>query len=247
MEIIPVIDLLKGKAVAAIRGERAIYRPVESGLVDTAEPLDVARALAGVTECRAMYVADLDAIQGRQGHWDQLRRLSRALPVEFMVDAGVSTPEEARHLAALGVARVILGTETLPSLSMLNDMAEAVGRERLLPSLDVRNGSILTVAPELKNLHPLDGLARLADLGHDRVILLTLDVVGTGGGPDWPLLEEAVKRFPDIRCLAGGGLSTVEDLRKAASLGLEGVLTATALHRRWVTALDVKALKNELV
>lgn len=242
MEVIPVIDLLDGKAVAAVRGERASYRPVESDIVDGAAPLDVARALARVTGCRTMYVADLDAIQGGPGNRDRLCELARSLPVELVVDAGAARPEDVLDLTGLGVGRAILGTETLPSLSMLDELAGAAGRDRVLPSLDVRNGAILTTAPELRGLHPLDGLARLANLGMDAVILLTLDVVGTGGGPDWPLLEAAVKRFPDLACLAGGGIASPADLRRAADLGLEGVLTATALHRRWITARDVEAV-----
>ena len=247
MDIIPVLDLLNGEVVAAIRGERATYRPVNSNLVDTAEPLAVGRALFDATRCRSMYVADLGAIQGRPGHWDQLRELCAALPVEFLVDAGVSGPEQALHLITLGVGRVILGTETLPSLALLDDMIKAVGQGRVLPSLDVRNGKILTHAPELKDMHPLDGLARMVDMGLDRFILLTLDVVGTGGGPDWPLLEKAVKRFPGIRCLAGGGLSTVADLHAAASLGLEGILTASALHQGWITGRELETGKGNLV
>jgi phosphoribosylformimino-5-aminoimidazole carboxamide ribotide isomerase len=246
MDVIPVIDLLRGQAVAAVRGERATYQPVESQLASSAEPLEVARALAGATGCRSMYVADLDALQGGSAHLAVLRQLCAALPVEFLVDAGVSSAGQAADLAALGAGRVILGTETLPGLPMLDEMIAAVGRERILPSLDVRGGNILTSAPELRGLHPLEGLARLAALGLDRFILLTLDVVGTGGGPDWPLLEEAAGRFPGVRFLAGGGVSSVADLHRAAALGLEGVLTATALHRRWITGEDVAALRRGL-
>ncbi|MGE4195260.1 MAG: HisA/HisF-related TIM barrel protein [Pseudodesulfovibrio sp.] len=245
MEIIPVIDLLNGEAVAAIRGERSVYRPVKSDIVDTSVPLDVARALLGVTGCRTMYVADLDAIQGRAWHMDVLRELF-SLPVEFIVDAGVSGPDEVLALTELGSGRAILGTETLPSLSMLDEMAGAAGRDRVLPSLDVRNGTVLTAAPELQGLHPLDGLARLVDMGLDTFILLTLDVVGTGGGPDWPLLEAAVRKFPAIDILAGGGIASPDDLRRGAALGLTGGLTATALHRGWITAADVKAAREEL-
>jgi phosphoribosylformimino-5-aminoimidazole carboxamide ribotide isomerase len=236
MEIIPVIDLLNGEAVAAIRGERSIYRPVKSDIVDTSAPLDVARALMRVSDCRTMYVADLDAIQGRDWHRDVLAELCRTLPVEFIVDAGVSGPDEVLALTGLGVGRAILGTETLPSLSMLGEMIAAAGSGKVLPSLDVRNGAVLTNAPELKGVRPLDGLARLVDMGLNTFILLTLDVVGTGGGPDWPLLEAAAAQFPDISILSGGGIASPDDLRRGAALGLKGGLTATALHRGWLTA-----------
>ena len=64
MRIIPVIDLMKGEVVQAIRGDRANYRPVQSVLTRDAQPLSVARALQDATGCDEFYIADLDAIMG---------------------------------------------------------------------------------------------------------------------------------------------------------------------------------------
>ncbi|NDV19445.1 hypothetical protein GO013_08450 [Pseudodesulfovibrio sp. JC047] len=246
MEIIPVIDILNGQAVAAIRGERTRYQPVNSEIVDSADPIAVARALERVTQCRTMYIADLDALQGRPWQQDIIRDVTRTVQCECIVDAGVKNATDVRTLMELGVGRAILGTETLPTLSMLDAMIEAAGKDRILPSLDVHNTKILTTAPELKDLHPLDGLARMIDMGLNTFILLTLDVVGTGGGPDWSLLEAAMQRFPNITCLAGGGIASPDDLRKGTALGLKGGLTATALHRRWITTADAEAARIDL-
>ena len=61
MKIIPVIDILNGRVVHAIKGQRHNYQPLESVLFKSTEPLEVAKGFKalGFTE---LYVADLDAI-----------------------------------------------------------------------------------------------------------------------------------------------------------------------------------------
>ena len=76
MRVIGVIDLKDGVAVHAVRGERQSYRPVRSGLVEGADPVDVARALRDRLGLRELYVADLDAIAGGEGHDETLRALA---------------------------------------------------------------------------------------------------------------------------------------------------------------------------
>ena len=45
MRLIPVIDLMRGQAVRAVRGERSTYQPLRSRLCVGAEPVAVARAM----------------------------------------------------------------------------------------------------------------------------------------------------------------------------------------------------------
>ncbi|MBL8704261.1 MAG: histidine biosynthesis protein, partial [Rhodospirillales bacterium] len=61
MDTIPVIDLKAGQVVHARRGDRANYRPIETSLSPSAEPVAVARGLMALHGFRRLYVADLDA------------------------------------------------------------------------------------------------------------------------------------------------------------------------------------------
>ena len=64
MQIVPVVDILAGRAVRAVRGERARYQPLESFLCRGSEPLTVARALLEHCGSDTLYVADLDGLTG---------------------------------------------------------------------------------------------------------------------------------------------------------------------------------------
>ena len=85
----------------------------------------------------------------------------------------------------------------------------------------------------------------LAEEDVTEVILLALRQVGTGAGPDLETLRAARTAFPGLRLIAGGGVRTAEDLRALAEAGADGVLLATALHRGWITAADIRAARPD--
>ena len=115
--VIPVIDLLRGQAVRAIRGNRATYQPIVSALCSGSEPLAVARALCGRCQSSVLYVADLDALQGGEIQVAALRALLTDMPaLELWVDAGFADVEAAATLAGqLGA----LATRVVPVFCLL--------------------------------------------------------------------------------------------------------------------------------
>ena len=100
---------------------------------------------------------------------------------------------------------------------------------------------VLSRCPSLRGRSPLAALEPIADEGVTDVILLALTQVGTGAGPDIATLRAARAAFPRLRLIAGGGVRDAEDLRRLAASGADGVLLATALHRRWITAAEIGA------
>src|SRR5512134_676460 len=139
MQIIPVLDLKAGQAVHAVRGERERYVPVQGVLGSGGDPLALAAAYRDRLGCRACYVADLDAIAGGAAHSHLLAALA-ALGLTLWVDAGVSSAGQAQALVRLGVARVIVGSETLHSADQVGELAAALSPDRLVFSVDLQGG-----------------------------------------------------------------------------------------------------------
>jgi len=242
MRIIPVLDLKGGQVVQGIQGDRAHYQPVKSVLTPSCSPLAVARALWAETGCSALYIADLDAIEGRGAQREPIGRLAVEVPVRLWVDAGVQAVEAIPPWIDAGVDRVVVGSETLELVASLDAIQAAFPAERLVFSLDLQGGQILSRCQELRALSPLSLLGRLRDGGWTHVILLTLDRVGTGGGPDWPLLEAARDGLPELKLIAGGGVRGIEDVHRLSHLGVHGVLVASALHNGRLTGKELHAL-----
>jgi phosphoribosylformimino-5-aminoimidazole carboxamide ribotide isomerase len=241
MRVVPVIDLKGGVAVHAVRGDRERYRPVRSGIGDGSDPVGLARAVRDRFGLDELYVADLDAITGATGNADVVAALAQEARV--MVDAGTAEVTAIAQLLELGVARVVIGTETLPGDQALRRIRSELPDAPLVLSLDLRGGALISPDPALSGMGAADALASLADAGVREVIVLDLLRVGSGEGPDVTLIGELHARFPDLALLAGGGVRHAADLGALAGAGAAGALVATALHNGTIVADELHALR----
>jgi phosphoribosylformimino-5-aminoimidazole carboxamide ribotide isomerase len=228
MRVIPVIDLKRGAAVHAVRGERERYRPLRSTIDDGSDPVRLTRAVRDRFGLDELYVADLDAIAGGPANAEVVAALAGEARV--MIDAGAVTGAAIARLLELGVARVVIGTETLPGPGALRRLRAELPDAPLTVSLDLRSGCVLSPDPELAGTVAAGALARLTDAGTREAIVLDLARVGSGEGPDVTLLAELHARFPEVELVAGGGVRDSADLRALADAGAAGALVATALH-----------------
>ncbi len=241
MQLIPVMDLLDGRVVRAVAGERSDYRSVRSCLTDSAEPAAVAAGLLRLAPFRRFYVADLDAIcrGGSDRHLPVLEGLcaglGRAGATELWLDAG-GAPWVGDLAAAAGVHGVrvvpVVGTESLAGNKGYSADADGV------LSIDYRRGMFLGPV----------GLDGDAAGWPGRVVVMELAAVGTAGGPALLRLRalQAAARAAgrdDVRFYAAGGVRDAADLETLAAAGAAGVLVASALHDG---RLDAAALRPYL-
>ncbi len=244
MQIIPVIDLKDGYVVHAKKGERDRYQKIQSVLVDSAEPLAVLKAFQDKLGCSRFYIADLDAIQRKRKPDKILSEMVRNLPDgQIMVDAGVNDLESALQVMNLGVHQLIVGSETLTGLSELASILKEVPSDRVLFSLDMKEGKVLSESEELRSLDPVSLIHRIKSMGVRQFIFLELAKVGTESGVAGEFLKGILREHPDITLLVGGGIRGVEDLISLKALGVGGALVATAFHHGRITREDLEALR----
>jgi len=223
MQIIPVIDIRKGAVMRACAGDRDNYRPVASPLATTSAPADVVAGFLKLFPFEKIYIADLDAIQGRGDNCGDIIALTERFPaLRFMVDAGAKSGEWR------GVAGVecIVGSETLHDWA---SMRIARDDPDVILSLDFRDD--VFIGP--------DSLLDCAELWPRQIIVMTLARVGARAGPDVERLAKIVERAGERRVYAAGGVRDAEDLARLEAIGAAGALVATALHDGALTRADL--------
>jgi phosphoribosylformimino-5-aminoimidazole carboxamide ribotide isomerase len=241
LRVIPVLDVKGGQAVHAVAGQREHYGPIQSILHATSDPIGLARAYRDVLGLTAVYLADLDAINGAPANLAVYRALAD-LGLELWVDAGLRVADQVDPLLSSGVTMLIAGLETVAGPAALAAIVDRAGPERVAFSLDLRDRQPLC-APDAtwKAVEPTAIVAEALLLGVRRLIVLDLARVGTGTGVGTlALLRQLANAYPNVELIAGGGIAGRDDLSVLEHAGTAAVLVASALHDGRITANDMK-------
>jgi phosphoribosylformimino-5-aminoimidazole carboxamide ribotide isomerase len=232
MDVIPVIDVQHGVAVAAVRGRRDDYRPLSTPLAAGSDPLAVARGYAGLFTFPVLYVADLDGIEGRGRNAGLGTELAAALPgVRLWIDDGLRARDAADRIEELPDVVPVIGTESLRGPSEVVAL-RALPRDAYVLSLDFRDEELVG---------PVDVLDE-PQHWPDEVIVMTLSRVGARQGPATAEVAAIVSRAGGRRIYAAGGVRDRADMIALHAAGAAGVLVATALHAGTIKAGDLEEI-----
>ncbi|MGD0450535.1 MAG: HisA/HisF-related TIM barrel protein [Candidatus Bathyarchaeia archaeon] len=242
MKVIPVIDILNGLAVHAVRGRRQEYQPLQSSLCKSTKPLEVAKAFKtlGFSD---LYIADLDAITGSQVNFQTLNCIADETGLRLMVDAGVANLETAEKLLGNRVSKIIVGTETLENKGFVGEAMRIWGNDRIIVSLDFKGEKVLVKLGFKGCKDPLCLLGEFRRMGVLDFIVLDLTRVGSCEGVNLDFLKKALEE--NVNVYVGGGVRDIDDLIWLENLGVSGVLVATALHSGKISIQDLK--KNKMI
>jgi phosphoribosylformimino-5-aminoimidazole carboxamide ribotide isomerase len=234
MRILPVIDLMKGTVVRGVGGRRETYQPIQSCLAPDASPPSIADGLtrAGFS---AVYVADLDAIQGGEPSWP-IYDLLLARGLELWIDCGLRNPLDAAPLLRFQttdrpIHSVIAGLETVESPTALADLVRCIGAKAFVFSLDMEAGRPRIGSRDWAGLSALQIACVALRAGVRRFILLDLRAVGMNQGPATLPLCRAIRNLvDDVELCSGGGVRSRQDIRAFEQAGCNAALVASALH-----------------
>ena len=226
MILLPAIDILEGKAVRLIRGD------FEQRTVYDADPLQAAKrwVQAGA---RALHVVDLDGARtGHPANLEHVRRIASEVSVPVQVGGGLRDANAVRDAIEAGAARVVLGTAALRDVDFLDETL-AVHRERLIVSVDVRDGHLAASGWTEQTQIPVESV--FDSLGRRGVSRFVYSSIERDGMLEGPNLEEVERVASAVRgsFVYSGGVSSLEDLRALAELrqvNLTGVIVGKALY-----------------
>jgi len=224
LNIIPVIDLLHGQAVHALRGCRSNYQPLQSPLCQQGEVVPLIEKFHHDFGMQQIYLADLDAIMGKGNNLPILQTIAHTFPgLLLWIDAGFSSPAAIQKLQSEIAFRPVIGSECW-------QFRQPFPLDRIILSID-------SVDDELRDPSGITGdRARRPDT----LILMNLARVGSLQGPDMERLAHWRALAPDAALYMAGGVRHRADLEQLESAGAAGVLLASALHNGALSAADLR-------
>jgi len=170
LRVIPVLDILKGEVVHGVGGVRSKYRPIVSKVTKSSDPQPVAADLKEAFGFTEMYVADLDAIQGRGNNLDEVESIS-GLGYSIYLDEGLGGAGDMMPRLSR-IDHVVIGTETLQSLRELRVACRL--HDSVVVSLDYKGDELIARDRSLKGLGVRELVHTLTATGISEMIYLDL-------------------------------------------------------------------------
>ena len=230
MQLFPAIDLRGGRVVRLYQGDYS------QETVYDQDPCAVARRFqeAGA---RFLHVVDLDgAKDGTLANFDTIAAIAGQGGLYIEVGGGIRTPETVEAYLSAGVSRVILGTAAVTDEVFLRSMAETYG-ERIAVGVDIKDGFVAirgwTESSEIPYAQFCENMIRL---GIRTVICTDISRDGAMKGSNLSLYRELAEHYPALDIIASGGVSSIDDVRALASLGLYGAIIGKAYY---IGAIDL--------
>lgn len=131
--LIPSIDLMGGKIVQLVQGQR---KALEFANFD--------EWIARFAAYPLVQLIDLDAAMGTGQNRELVRHFTRQLPCQ--VGGGIRSREAADSALSAGARRVIIGSalvrENAPNTAFAGELASALGREKLVFAVDSSRGKV---------------------------------------------------------------------------------------------------------
>ena len=174
------------------------------------------------------------------------------------VGGGIRDAKKAKELISLGAEKVIIGSAAFTmsdgssgvNVAFLEQMAQSLGRERIIVSVDARDGKITVKGwTESAGIDLIEG-AKAVEPYCSELLFTCVEREGTMTGIDMALVER-LRAAVKCRLVVAGGVSTLEEVVALERLGCDvqlGMALYTgkvALKDGFIECLDWK--KVELV
>lgn len=237
MIILPAIDLKSGEVVRLKQGD------FDRKTVYSQRPLKVAKDFE-TKGAKWLHLVDLDgASEGESKNYSVIEKIARKTDLKIQTGGGVRSREDVERLLSLGVKRVIIGTLAVKKPNLLAEIINEFGREKILVSIDAREGKVATSGwLEESKKDSLDFAKEIESLGVKYILYTDISRDGMLSGPDFSGLR-TLKENTNLNIIASGGISSNQDLYKLAEIGFYGAITGQALYQGKV---DLKKVFKEL-
>ena len=223
MEILPAIDIIKGKCVRLYQGDYS------RKTIFSDNPVEVAVRWQSQGAPR-LHIVDLDgAAAGELQNLGVIQKIIKAVKIPVELGGGIRSLASIERTLDSGVERIILGTAAVEDRKLV-EMARRRFSKNIVISVDVREGHITIHGwQKAANVTTADFVRDMMDLNISRFIYTDTIRDGTLSGPNYNDIESLVA-MTKCKLIVAGGIASISHLQKLSRLPIEGVIIGKALY-----------------
>lgn len=238
MTIIPAIDLFNAQAVRLLKGS------AEHITVYSNDPACVAERYEK-DGAKLLHVVDLNgAKEGRLKNLSSLIKILKKVSIPVQFGGGIRSKQTVKMLFDMGVSRVVLGTKAYEDKNFIKALPSRI-IENIVIAADMKGKMLFVQGWDKKaSCTAASFIKRMSGEGIKTFLVTQILRDGTMKGPDFNGMRELLSRF-SCSFILSGGIASLEDIKKARTMNIEGVIVGKALYEKKFTLKEaLRAAKN---
>ena len=244
MEIIPAIDLLKGKCVRLNQGN---YNEVTNFNSDPVRQAQVWESQGA----KRLHLVDLDGAKTGEPINDlTIKEIKKSISIPIQLGGGIRNIDRAKELFDIGIDRIILGTIAIEKPELVRVLSRNYPK-RIAVGIDAKKGMVATQGWLKQSKKTSLELAKeLNELELAAIISTDISTDGTLKGPNIQALRE-IAEISVNPVIASGGIGSTADLIALTDLkneGIEAIIVGRALYDGSIDLKEAQlTLKNLII
>ncbi len=237
MRIIPAIDIIEGKCVRLSKGD------YDTKKVYNEDPLEVAKSFedAGLSY---LHLVDLDGAKAKHiVNWKVLEKLATRTSLTIDFGGGVKSDEDLRISFESGASQITGGSIAVKEPVLFTSWITKYGSEKIILGADAMDGKIaVTGWQEDTDQEVQSFIEEYVEKGIEYVISTDISKDGMLAGPSFELYQSIINKLPNVKLIASGGVSNLDDLIRLKEDGLEGAIVGKAIYEGFIRLEDLREL-----
>jgi phosphoribosylformimino-5-aminoimidazole carboxamide ribotide isomerase len=224
--LFPAIDLKDGQCVRLFKGD------MDKATIYNTDPAAQAQAFE-TTGFKWLHLVDLNgAIEGKPVNDAAVTNILKSVSIPVQLGGGIRDLATIGTWLKKGINRVILGTVALKNPALVKDACKQFPG-RIVVGIDAREGKVAVEGwAKTSEVRALDLALKFEDCGVSAIVYTDIDRDGTSVGLN---VESTVDLAYALTTpvIASGGVSAItdlEELKREAGAGIEGVICGRALY-----------------
>ncbi len=235
IELFPAIDLLGGKVVRLKEG--AFDQKTE--YAEDPVVLAVRYAAEGF---RNLHLVDLDGARtGSPQNIKMLEKIASATHLRIDFGGGLRSEEAVEQVFFAGVWKMNIGSVAVKAPGLMRQWMMNYGSERFIAAVDVRDEIPVVEGWQEETQTTWQEIVEdLTGMGVEYLSVTAIRRDGNMQGADLALYRKIREAFSDVKLIASGGISSVEEITALEEMGVWGVILGKALLEEQIKIKDLK-------
>ncbi len=239
MRIIPAIDIIEGKCVRLSKGDYTTKK------VYNEDPIEVAKSFEGAG-LQYLHLVDLDGAKASHiVNWKVLEKIATRTELTIDFGGGLKTDDDLRIAFECGANQITGGSVAVKDPSLFESWVMDYGSKKIILGADVQEGKIAVSGwQEGTDQKIEDFIQNYTEKGIEYVISTDIAKDGMLEGPSFELYAKILNELPELKLIASGGISSIEDLVRLKELRLEGTIVGKAIYEGRISLKELENLTH---